>query len=224
MRDAVDPMVARLAVLDSCIVADALDSIGRAGVLGGIVPMWEGAKVAGRVTTIQLVPGGSAPGDEPVHLGARAIDTSERGSVMVVANDGRLEMGGWGGLLSLAATVRGLAGAIVDGACRDIDEGRGLGFPLFARAPVARTARGRVHEQSTGEPVHIAGITVRTGDLVVGDGSGVVVVSAAQELEVIERAEALLRRESLMAEQLRSGRSARSVLGRSYEKLLDDVR
>lgn len=210
----------RFAALDSCVLSDALDGFGIAGVVGGLSALWEGAAVAGPATTIKLVPGLAEVGQPPVHLGARTIDAAQPGSVIVVDNGGRTEMGGWGGLLSLAATRNGISGVVLDGACRDVDEARELGFPVFARCGVPRTARRRVHEESVGEPVQIGGVTVREGDFVVADGSGVLVIPLERALDVVTEAERLNAREQEMAARLRAGESAASVLAQGYESMI----
>jgi regulator of RNase E activity RraA len=56
---------------------------------------------------------------------------------------------------------------VVDGAARDIDKARGIGFPVFARATVASTARGRVAEYATNAPIVVGGVTVKPGDMVI---------------------------------------------------------
>jgi 4-hydroxy-4-methyl-2-oxoglutarate aldolase len=76
-------------------------------------------------------------------------------------------------LLSRAARRRGVRGVVVDGACRDIDEAQALGFPLYARAAVPTTARGRAIELATNVPVTIDGVSIAPADLVIADGSGI---------------------------------------------------
>jgi 4-hydroxy-4-methyl-2-oxoglutarate aldolase len=216
----VDDLVSRLERLDVCAVSDALDALSMPSAVLGLVPMWEGARLVGPARTVKLAEGPAPPGSPPVHLGARAIEASDRGDVVVVDNGGRTGMGGWGGLLALAASVKGVAGVIVDGACRDIDEARELRFPAFARTPVARTARGRVHEQSSGQPVSLGRVHVVPGDLVMADGSGVVIVPKGRAEQVIARAEQIVAREELMQADLRAGRPVSQVLGSSYEEML----
>ena len=218
--DGVAGLVERLAEMDVCCVSDALDALGLPGAVAGIGPVWEGARVVGRVRTVQLAEGPAPAGTPPVHLGARAVEACEPGDVIVVDNAGRTGMGGWGGLLSLAASVRGVAGVVVDGACRDVDEAREMGFAAFARAPVCATARGRVHELSSDEPVVIGGVPVAPGDIVMADGSGVVFLAAATAAGVVERAEQILARERDMQRALRAGASVSDVLGGAYEHML----
>jgi regulator of RNase E activity RraA len=78
--------------------------------------------------------------------------SADRGDVVVVANGGRTDVSGWGGLLSLGCVERGLAGAVVDGACRDVAEAQADGLPVFARGTSPRTARGRLRQKSAGSP------------------------------------------------------------------------
>lgn len=215
-----DPLVDRLDALDSCVVSDALDALGRGGAVLGLRPMWEGARAAGRAMTVGLAVYPPPDGEKPVHLGVGAIESAPPGSVIVVDNAGRTEMGCWGGLLSLAAAENGISGVVLDGACRDVDEARELRFPAFARAPIQRTARGRVYEAYYDAPIHIGGVQVSTGDLVLADGSGVVVLESTTAEEVIARAEQLSEREARMQQGLRDGRRPSEVLGENYQRML----
>jgi 4-hydroxy-4-methyl-2-oxoglutarate aldolase len=215
-----EDLLSRYRQLDSCTVSDALDALD--GGEGDAVPhlhaMWEGARVVGRAVTMLLLPGSpSTPGP---HLGARAIEHGGAGDVVVIANGGRTGMGSWGGLLSVAAARREMGGVVADGAIRDVDEARQLKFPAFALAATPRTARGRVHEESFNVTVELAGVAVQPGDLVIADGSGVVIVSWAAASKVLARAEDIQKRELLMADLLRNGAPPTKVLGKAYESML----
>lgn len=213
-------LVGRLDRLDVCTVSDALDALGLDGVVTALRPVWEGARAVGRAVTVRMCEGPPPPGARKVHLGSAAVEASGSGDVIVIDNAGRLGMGAWGGLLSVAASVRGVAGVVADGACRDVDEARELEFPVFARAPVARTARGRAHEQSWGGPVELAGVAVHPGDLVLADASGVAVLGVHQAARVVATAEEIAAREARMQADLRAGVPVSRVLGRSYEDML----
>lgn len=218
-----DGLAAKLARLDTCAVSDALDRLGLAGTVHGIHAVWSGPRIAGRVVTVKLRP--QEPGEElRVHLGAAAIQAAQPGDVIVVANDGRVEAAGWGGLLSLAATLRGVEGIIIDGAVRDVDDSRELGLPVFARASVPTTGRGRVVEEASQVPVTIAGVEVRPNDLVIGDASGVVFVSADRATEVVTLARELTDQEARIAAELRLGRAVIDVLGTDYESMVKPLR
>jgi 4-hydroxy-4-methyl-2-oxoglutarate aldolase len=206
--------------VDASLVSDAMDRHGLSGVVDGIRPLWEGARLAGPVITVRLVEGIAPTDRPPLHLGARAIDRARPGDVIVMANEGRLAMGAWGGLLSRAAALRGVSGVIIDGACRDIDEARELDFPVFGRTGIPRTARGRIFESACGEPVEVGGVQVRTGDWVIADAAGVVFVPFAQAAAVSTTAGELVAREAEIVRLLAAGRPLSEALGARYENML----
>lgn len=217
-----DELVERLAQLGSCALSDALDRLGQSGVVLGLQALTVPRRIAGRVITVQLEKAVGRPSTR--HLGTAAIESSGPGDVIVVAHGGRLDVSGWGGLLSLGAVMHGVEGVIVDGACRDVDEGRDLDLPIYARAAVPLTARGRVIETAWNEPVTIGDVSVTPGDLILADGSGAVFLPAALAGEIIAAAEQIAAREQAMAQAIRSGRSIAEVMGRSYEELLSSRR
>lgn len=214
-----DDACARLSKLDSCAVSDALDRLGIKGAALGLRPLWPCPRIVGRCVTVKIKATGS---DKPKqHLGTPAIAAAAAGDVIVVDNGGRVDVAAWGGLLSLASQVKKLSGVVIDGACRDVDESRDLGFPVYARAAVPVTARGRVMQQSFNEDIRFADVRVSAGDLVIADHSGVVFIPRAHELEVLMQAEAIAGREAKMAEAIRSGRSVVEVMeGGGYETML----
>jgi regulator of RNase E activity RraA len=211
--------IARLAKLDTCAVSDALDRLGLRGAVLGVGPLWPCPRIVGRCVTVKIKPAGLEKSKQ--HLCTPAIAAATPTDVIVVDNGGRVDVAAWGGLLSLAAQVRQVRGVIVDGACRDLDESRELGFPVFGRAAVQVTARGRIMQQSFNQEIAFAGVQVHPGDLVIADTSGVVFVPAARELDVIAQAEALAQREAAMAEAIRGGRSVVEVMEQmGYESML----
>jgi regulator of RNase E activity RraA len=214
----VEEQLRRLARHDTCAVSDALERTGRSGVLTGLSRVTTESRVAGIAVTMQLGPAGA---EKPAHhLGARAVEASDARSVIVVAG-GSLECGGWGGLLSRAALFAGVRGTVVDGLARDVDEAAELGFPVFARGVTPVTARGRQVEVSCGEPVVVGGVPVSPGDLVLADGSGVVVVPAEAVDEVLDAADEIADREAAMVGRLRAGEPPSAVMDRSYETMLE---
>jgi regulator of RNase E activity RraA len=169
----------------------------------------------------------SAPGQRAErHLGALAIDRAGPGDVVVVHQEGaELSVpsgASWGGLLARAAALRDVAGVIVDGACRDVDEIRAVGLPVHARSVVPFTARRRYVETAVAADITVGGVSVATGDFVLADGSGVVFMRADQVEDVLARARRILAREQLMIQDLHAGTAVSVVLGRDYEEILDD--
>ncbi len=205
-----DALVERLAKLDTCAVSDALDHLGLRGATTGIRPLWPCPKIAGRAVTVKVVPKGPTP--PPAHLATPAIEAAGPGDVIVVDNAGRTDVSSWGDILSNAARTKGLSGVVIDGACRDIDGSRDAGFPVFGRAVVPVTARGRVVMESFNAPVQMGGVPVRPGDLVIADGSGAVFVPQERAEEVIAAAERLAAKEAAMVEAVRAGRSVVEVM------------
>lgn len=215
--------VPRLRHLDACAVSDALDRLGIDGqVADGLAAQSTPRKLVGKVVTYRLVPAGQAPrSDGPVrHLGTTAIERADPGNVIVVEQRTGIDAGCWGGILSLAAKVKGIAGVVADGPVRDIDEARSYDLPIYCRSLTVRTARGRVEEVSANEPVCIGGVTVRPGDWVMADGSSVVFIPADRAQEVIAAAEQIAGREAAMAKDLLAGRPVTEVMGRNYEFML----
>ena len=103
---------------------------------------------------------------------------------------------------------------------RDVDDSRRLNFPVFARSHTARTARGRIVETETNQPILVGDITVHPGDVVIADGSAVVFILQADFERVLETAEQIMAKEDLMAAALRAGTPIGQVMGANYEHML----
>lgn len=211
----------RLAKLDACAVSDALDQLGLPASITGLGSQAARRRIAGRIVTVKLAAGKPPEGAPVRHLCTTAIDTAESGNVIVVEQRTGVECAGWGGILSNAAKVKGLSGVIVEGLARDVDEAADIGFPVYARGATARTARGRIHEASTGEPVTVGDITVSTGDYVVADGSGAAFIPAARIEDVLAAAETIAAKEAGMTQAVLAGHAVSTIMGAGYEHLLE---
>ncbi len=209
-----------LGKLDSCLLSDTLEKLGIEGVVTGLQPVAFRRRIAGPVVTVALAPSTGEIKSGQVHLAVSALEVAPRGAVVVVANDGRTEAAAWGGLLSTAARRMGLVGAIIDGACRDVDDARRLGFPVYARAVSPRTARGRYVEISHNKPVLVGGIRVSPGDFVLADSTGVVFISAQVAERVLRAAMRLRQREDTIRAAIRRKAQIKEALGIRYERLV----
>jgi 4-hydroxy-4-methyl-2-oxoglutarate aldolase len=217
-----DDHTERLLRLDACAVSDALDTFSLKGTVTGLPQLSASRRIAGRVVTVKLARAQDVPppvGAKP-HLGATAIQTAEPGQVIVVEQRTGLDAGSWGGILTLAAKLRGVAGVIADGPVRDLDEARQYDFPLFARGTTAFTARGRLAEVATNVALSIGDVEVLAGDYVIADNSAVVFIRAADIERVLDVAEMIAGREAAMAKALLSGQSVTEVMGANYENML----
>lgn len=134
--------------------------------------------LVGQVSTVTLAEGTPPPDTPKIHICARAIDSSDDQTVIVVSRPGLAPAAG--GILTNAAQAKGVCGVIVDGRSRDIDESRAA-FPVIARLPVARTARGRVYKTATDARVVIDGGTKDAGDRVIADTSGTVFITCGPD-------------------------------------------
>jgi Demethylmenaquinone methyltransferase len=219
--EGVSTLSERLSRLDSCAISDALDTLGLAGAVVGIhgqsVP---DAVIRGRVRTVQAGPRGQV--GPQAHIAAALVDSAEQGEVVVIANDGRTDVSCWGGLLGQAAVSRGVAGVIVDGAFRDIQENADLGLPVFSRACVQVSARGRIVQRSMDERIVVAGVEVDSGDWVVADRSGIAFIRAADAERVVGLAERIVAREADMLAAVMAGSPVAGVMHDSKFPTVDD--
>jgi 4-hydroxy-4-methyl-2-oxoglutarate aldolase len=213
--------VARLGRVDSCAVSDALDKLGLKGAVTGLHRLSTERQIAGRVVTAKL-DAGAALGTSGTarHLGTAAVEAAQPGDVIVIEQRTGIDAAGWGGNLSLGAKLRGVAGVIVEGPARDVDQGRLYDFPVFARDHTSRTARGRIVEVGTNVPVAVGDVLVSPGDYVIADGSAVVFVAQGDIERVLETAEAVAKRERAMVDSLLEGTPISQVMGASYETML----
>lgn len=174
--------------LDSASLADAARKLGYPPryMDAGIKPVWSGAKTMGPAHTVRVIPGQSAC--------TEAIEAARPGDVIVVDARGRTDAIVWGELFSGLAARAGLAGAVVDGAVRDLVGVEAVGFPLFARAVLSGTApwHGRGRSQV---PVTVGHVRVRPRDIVLADEVGVVVVDPDHWQEVARAAGEIQHRE-----------------------------
>jgi regulator of RNase E activity RraA len=214
-----DDPVARLGRLDACAVSDALDKLGLSGVVTGIPRLTTDRRISGCVVTVKLEKDDGRPAASR-HLGTTAIEAAKPGDVIVLEQRSGVDAACWGGKLSLAAQLHGVAGVVIDGPARDTDEARGYGFTVFARSATSRTARGRIVETGTNVPITVGDVQVSPGDFVVADGSAVVFVKAADVERVLDAAEVIADRERQMVADLKNGVSATQVMGKTYETML----
>lgn len=194
----------RLMKLSTTNISDANDFFGIHGSTYRINGVWEGCrKIAGEAVTVRLTAAGATP--PRTHLGIGAIEAAKPGDIIVVDNGGRPDVSCWGGILAAGAKQKGIAGVVIDGACRDIDDYVSLDFSVYARGAVVATARGRVIEQATNDVIQLGGVQVRPGDIVMADRSGVVVVPAERFEEVLSKAEQLFEKEEAMCRDILNG-------------------
>lgn len=211
----------RLRRLDGCAVSDALDKLGLSGAVTGLPQRSGAGRIVGQAITVKLGTGEPPPGP-PRHLGCTAIEAAGPDNVIVVEQRTGVEAGCWGGLLTLGAKLRGVAGVVADGPLRDVDEAIAYEFPIFSRALTSFTARGRVVEKGTNVPVQIGALTVQPGDYVLADRSAVIFIAEAAIERVLEAAEMIVAKEAAMAKAILAGTPIGKVMGGNYEHMLEN--
>ncbi|MDR2322101.1 MAG: RraA family protein [Microbacterium sp.] len=193
-----DPLIERFRVLGTATVSDALDKLRRPGSLLGLAPLADGQHMIGRAFTVRYV-----SAQVPAGTVGDFIDQVEPGQVVVLDNDGRVDCTVWGDILTAVAHHRGISGTVIDGVCRDTHRALSIGYPVYSRGRFMRTGKDRVEVAEEQGPVTIGGVTVRPGDILLGDSDGVVAIPQDCEAEVLEVAETIhAREESILAAAL----------------------
>jgi 3-hexulose-6-phosphate synthase/6-phospho-3-hexuloisomerase len=161
-----------------------------------------GAKLVGPVLTVRTAPGDFA---KPVE----AIDLAEPGTVLAI-DAGSVPPAVWGELASESALQRKLAGVVIDGAIRDTDEIRRMGFPAHARVACSHAGYPKGFGE-IGGPIRLAGVDVMPGDWIVGDADGLMVLAKDRAVELANRAQDVLEAENRMRAEIREGRTLSQV-------------
>ena len=174
--------------IPTATIANALDDVGKLiNSSTAIRPINPNMRLIGRALTVDVEAG--EPGDftsEDFRVGAM-LDAAQTGDVLVVSAKGA-KASIWGGMASLAATVKGIAGLVVDGSVRDVDEINACGFNVFSRHVIPTTGRTRLNVKSIGNEISVDGVIVNCGDVIIGDSTGLVVVPYDQAPKVLEKA------------------------------------
>jgi len=173
------------------------DAMHRKGALLGLISVCGNVKMVGKAVTVQTFAGDWA---KPVE----AIEMAKTGDVLVINNDSGIHVAPWGELATLSCVKKGIAGVVIDGAVRDIDDIRAMKFPLFARAIVPNAGEPKGMGEINAE-ISCCGQYIYPGDWIVGDESGVVVISRERAYEVARRALEVKKTEARIREEIRRG-------------------
>lgn len=142
----------------------------------------------------------------------RAYAYAKAGDIIVADCSGGYEAGYWGDLLTLGAMQQGIAGLVIDACVRDADEIEALGFPIFCRGLCIK-GTGKNPEGSLNEPITIGDVTICTGDMIVGDRDGVIVIPQNSVFEAIQKAKLRQEKEENVRRQLREGKTSLQIYG-----------
>ncbi len=194
----------------SCVVADSME---RANVMKSYLRILDvKTKIIGPVVTVKLSPGDFVDGLD-------VIKVAQPGDVVIVDAFGDTETSIWGGLMSGLCKAKELAGAIIDGAMRDVDETRDIGFPVMAKAIVPRSTHSpysnRYEPIEINAPVTCGGLIVKPGDIVVADEIGAVLIPTEDPdwaREILRKAQEQAEKEERTRRRIGEGKTVDELL------------
>lgn len=192
--------------LYSAVVADVLDGMGyRERCLSADVQALTPAnRVCGRVFTAKAEVVDEIPA-EPYKLEMLAIDSMQAGDVLVIDADGNRDSAFWGELLSTACLAKGVRGVVMNTCCRDLWALSQMDFPVFGTGRTPADSKGRIDVVEIKETIVMNEVVINTGDLVLGDHDGVVVIPQEAAEEALRLALQKVSGENTVRDELRAG-------------------
>lgn len=187
----------KLLVHDSitCAISDCMGRFN--AMTRDMRPLFDGIRFVGTAVTVKTLAADLA-------AAFKAIDVCQPGDIVVIDSHGSVNTAFWGENMTMSALNRGVVAAVIDGACRDVEEIRKIRFPVICKGIVpnvgAIAGYGDVNVS-----IQCAGVVVSPGDIVVADGNGVVVVPAAEAAVILQKAQQLLETEHLLQEKIKAG-------------------
>lgn len=196
-------------------VSDAVDKVvGQRGFMNYDMRPVVGKSFVGRARTATFTPSDKLPKGTELNLKSATdmIDNAEEGEVGVIVVEDGLNIAGIGGLMATAAKSRGLAGMVIDGGVRDVEEITNLGLPVFGRSIIPSTAVNRYAAIEKDITVQCAGVTVNPGDIIVAGTDGVVCVPSDKAEEVLKKAQEIDATETKMVPYIKKNKSIQKAV------------
>jgi regulator of RNase E activity RraA len=176
-----------------------VDAMGRFGAMDpGVKPVGPGMKFAGSALTVRI----RACDNLVIY---KALEIAQPGDVLVIATSNFQGAATWGDLTSMIGKAKGMVGMVTDGMVRDVEGICQVGLPVFARGATPNSP----FKDGQGEvnfPVTCGGVTVRPGDILVGDGDGVVVIPREDWDEVLKGAAKIVEKEQQIVANIQAGK------------------
>jgi len=204
-------LIDRLKRISTASLCTELFRLGfRSVYLEGVRPAAVGARMAGPAVTVRFAPAREDVATyerlgDPAYPQRHAIERVERGQVLVMDCRGVTGAAGAGDILVARLIARGAAGLVLDGGIRDWDSAQSSGLPIFALGPAAPAHVARLVAVDSGVPIGCGGVLVMPGDIMVGDGDGVVCVPHTVAEAVAEKGLAREDLEAFVLDKIRGG-------------------
>lgn len=196
-------VIDKVASFSTGLISDCLNRMHV--VQGGVHSLFNGARCAGPAFTVEEVEGGNLMS----HI---ALDLVAPGDVLVIDGKGVTSRACWGGLQTLMGKIRGLAGIVVFGAIRDIEEMRSQGLPIFALG-ASPSGPFKGWGGYINFPLALPGVVIRPGDVIVGDDDGLVVIPVEDLEALIPMCEQRQAMEQEWFARVKNGESTLEVVG-----------
>jgi regulator of RNase E activity RraA len=201
-----DEILARCTPIGTATWSDAMDELGIPGVVCGLSKRSGKGRCAGYAMTVRGEVGelGRFTREE---FGLDRMLASAGPTQVLVVELGGAEVSAMGGIGALRASLRGIEGVLIDGGCRDVEDIQATGLWVASRHVTPRTGKLRVKLAHFGEPARLGGVLVHKNDLVIADGTGIIIVPQERMLEVLPLAEEMHATDSRKEDALRSGKN-----------------
>lgn len=179
----------------TCAISDCMGRFN--AMTSDMRPLFEGIRLVGTAVTVKTLASDLA-------AAFKAIDVCKPGDIVVIDSHGSVNTAFWGENMTMSAMNRGAVGAVIDGACRDVEEIRRLRFPVICKGFVPNVGSISGYGD-VNVPIQCAGVAVSPGDIIIVDGNGVVVVPKDQSAVILDKARQLLQTEHLVQEKIKAG-------------------
>lgn len=201
-----DELKRRCASIATSTWADALDVVGIHGVVQGITQRAGTGRVIGIAVTGRQVPGKLGDFDRSEFAVGKLVAATGPDKILMIDVGGQ-PISTFGGIASTAAAIQKATAVIIDGACRDVDEIRETGLWMASRHVTPLTGKGRLKLVEMGGTVTVGGVSVRQGDVVVADDTGIVVIPQERFEEMLAAAEAALAVDDAVLAGVKAGKT-----------------
>jgi len=210
-----DPVVEGFRQVEVASVADAIEQLyGQKMYMHHEMRPLFTAKFAGPAVTVLMKKGEHTEGSKASQGMLDAIDGAAPGSVYVIKLEDGADYAGIGGLMATAMKARGLAGAVVDAAVRDLPQIKKIQFPVFSTGVAPSTSINHYRFAGVNVPFTCAGALVNANDIIAADEDGVVVIPRAKAAEILKKAQELDNTEHTMIPFIEKFRSIREAVAR----------